>query len=342
VKGRRTALALVLAAAAVAAGLPAGAQFSVPRVLVAVASASVTALPETATSVVAQCGSGTPLVGGGMLAAKADPANPVLASTGLRAKSSHPSDGSGGPAPDGTADPVAWTTTAAFGAETEAGDRIFSLALCTTLPVGPRVVVSRSVNGPTASATQAQVTVTCPADTVLVGGGGDTAPGGSGSLKPVGMYPSDAAGAMLADGTVGPTSWTVVGATENRGAFANVTTAFAMCAALPGHAVRVARLDAPGPRAANSSTTTAVSCGETPDALIGGGVLTDNSLGDLQFGVHLRGSYPSDMNGAPAVAGTADPAAWSAVVSSGGVPAPNTDVHVFGLCAGEITPPAPV
>ncbi|MGH9011971.1 MAG: hypothetical protein ACRDYF_19305 [Acidimicrobiia bacterium] len=132
------------------------------------------------------------------------------------------------------------------------------------------------------------------------------------------------------------TSWTAVASTA-MGGFSNNTTAYAVCAAAEGLATRVARVDAPGPNAARTSTTTTVDCGT--DSLIGGGVLADRLVGTLQQGVHLRGSYPSDLSGVPAVAGTVDPAAWSAIVSSGGQSSPNTLAHVFALCVVEPVPP---
>jgi hypothetical protein len=334
-KGRRAALASALAVVAIATVLPARAQ-TVPRMLVAVASAPVTPAPETSTSVVAVCGSGTPLVGGGMLATKADPADPRLPINALRGKASYPSDVAGAPVADGSAGPAAWSATANFATNTEADDQIISLALCTTRKLDQRVVVIRSLNGPVPSDSLAPVTVTCPPGTVVLGGGAQATPVASPTLKPVGMYPSDAAGNMLPDGAPNPTSWTAVGASGGRGGFSNTTTAYAVCGTAEGLVTRVARVDAPGPQAASASTTTTVGCGA--DSLIGGGVLVDRSVGTLQIGVHLRGSYPSNVSGAPAVAGTADPAAWSAVVSSGGQPSPNTMSHVFSICVVE--PPA--
>jgi hypothetical protein len=333
-KGRRAALAL--AASALAVALPARAQ-SVPRLLVAVAHAPMIQSPSTASTAVAQCGSGTPLIGGGMLAAKADPANPVPPSPALRGKGSYPSDVNGLPVADGSVDPAVWSATANFGIESEAGDQITSLALCTTRTFDQRIVVSRSVNAPVPSGAVGRVTVTCPPGTMVVGGGAQATPPGAAALKPVGMYPSDAAGNMLPHGWADATSWTAV-ATTAMGGFSHNTTAYAVCAAAVGLATRVARVDAPGPQAARTSTTTTVDCGT--DSLIGGGVLADRSVGSPQQGVHLRGSYPSDLTGVPAVAGTADPAAWSAIVSSGGQASPNTFTHVFALCVVEGAPPA--
>ncbi|WP_250289649.1 hypothetical protein [Frankia sp. CiP1_Cm_nod1] len=57
--------------------------------------------------------------------------------------------------------------------------------------------------------------------------------------------------------------------------------------------------------------------------------------GSLQGGVHLRGSYPSDAAGSPAVDGTVNPTSWSGIVATGGQPAPNTTAHAFAVCAGH-------
>ena len=221
--------------------------------------------------------------------------------------------------------------------EREIGDQITSLALCTTRTFDQRIVVSRSVNAPIQSGTVGWVTVSCPPGTIVVGGGAQATPPGSAALKPVGMYPSDAAGNMLPDGATNATSWTAVASTA-MGGFSNTTTAYAVCATAFDLGTRVARVDAPGPSAARTSTTTTVDCGT--DSLIGGGVLADRLVGTLQQGVHLRGSYPSDLLGVPTVAGTADPAAWSVIVSSGGQASPSTLTHVFALCVVESVVPA--
>jgi hypothetical protein len=326
---------LLVAVIACTVVLPARAQ-AVPKLLVAVTGVPMTAIPSTATTAVAQCGSGTPLIGGGMLAARANPADPRPHSPAFRGKGSYPSDANGVPVADATVDPAAWSATANFGMESEVGDQITSLALCTTRTFDQRVLVSGSVNAPIPSGTVGRVTVTCPPGTVVVGGGAQATPPGSPGLKPVGMYPSDAAGNMLADGAANATSWTAVASTAT-GGFGNTTTAYAVCAATVGLATRVARVDVPGPNAARTTTTATVGCGT--DSLIGGGVLADRTVGTLQQGVHLRGSYPSDLSGVPAVAGTADPAAWSAVVSSGGLGSPLTQTHVFALCVVEPVPP---
>ena len=93
-KGRRAALALAFVAAM--AALPARAQ-TVPKMLVVAASVPMIPSPSTATTAVAQCDAGTTLIGGGMLAAKPDPANPMPPSPALRGKGSYPSDVTGVP-----------------------------------------------------------------------------------------------------------------------------------------------------------------------------------------------------------------------------------------------------
>lgn len=334
-KGKHAALALALVTAATA--LPAKAQ-TVPRLLVASASVPMTLSPGTATTAMAQCGSGTPLVGGGMLADRVNPALPPPFSPAMRGQGSYPSDANAAPVVDATADPVTWSATANFGMETQAGNQITSLALCTTRAFDQRVVVSGAVNAPIQAGTLGKVTVTCPPGTMVVGGGAQATPPGSPALKPVGMYPSDEAGNMLPDGAANATSWTAV-ATTAQGGFTHTTAAFAVCASGVGLATRVARVDAPGPFRPRTTTTTTVGCGT--GSLIGGGVHADRLVGTLQQGVHLRGSYPSDLSGIPAVAGTADPAAWSAIIASGGQASPNTQAHVFALCVVEEAPPPP-
>ena len=318
-----------------AATMPARAE-SVPRVVVAGASAPIVAVPSTATNVVATCEAGTTLLSGGVLAARADPQSPTAPGNGLRAKGSYPSDPAGVPALPGTA-PASWSATANFGAAAETGDQVTSLALCSPLTVTNPVVVTQAVSRPIAPNTMASVTVTCPPGMIVLGGGALSTPVGVPGLKPVGMYPSDAAGAMLAAGAANPSSWTAVGLNGGQLGSTNVTTAHAVCAEPRGLSTWVARLDAPGPQFAGRSTLTTVGCGW--DALVGGGVYVDSSRGDLQIGVHLLGSYPGDLAGAPAPAGSADPDAWSAVVATGGLSALGTVAHVFAVCAYQGPPP---
>jgi hypothetical protein len=326
-KGRKVAF---VAAAMICAGMAPVFAEDGRGIVVASVSAPMNPVPASATNAVATCPPGTQLVSGGVLGSRVNPTDPRPAFNGLRAKGSFPSDDAGVALVDGSPDPASWSGTVNFGNASEVADQVTSLALCATEPLTQRVVAVATVTGPVSPNPTAQITVNCPPGTSVLGGGALASPTDSPAFKPVGMFPSDAAGNMLPDGADNPTSWTAVGFAGSPAEGLSIT-AFAVCAQSVGLSTRVVRVDAPGARAASTFTTTTAGCG--PDRLWGGGVLVDNPLGELGMGVHLRGSYPSDPLGAPATADAADPVAWSAIVGAGGLFALNTTAHVFAICS---------
>jgi hypothetical protein len=237
---------------------------------------------------------------------------------------------------DGALDPQAWSATAGFAQQAQRGNEVTSFALCATTPFDRRVVSVATVAGPTGARAEARATATCPAGTVVLGGGAQVLPDHSLALKPVSMYPSDAAGAMLPDGALNPMSWTVVSLTANEARPDHTTQAYAVCGERAGLSTRVARTDRPGPSEPATTRRAAAACG--PDTLLGGGGGVSAAAGVLQFGLHLLGSYPSSLAGAAPVTDITDPEAWSAIVSSGGLGTPDTTVHAFAICA--LAPPA--
>jgi len=306
---------------------------SLPGIRVAAASAPMTSESATATTITAACPPGSRLVGGGMWTGRADPADPAVPINGLRAKGTYPSDGAGSPLSSSTTDLGSWSATGNFGGRSETGDQVTSLALCATKKFQHRTVVVASTPGPSGSQAKATATASCPAGTVLVGGGALATPAGSTSLKPIGSYPSSADGAMLPDGAISPTSWTAVGSSGGNSDPAAVTTAFAVCAKPQGGQTRVSRVDGPGPYAGSTAVTIGATC--STGVLTGGGVHVDNPTGPLQGGVHLRGSYPSDPAGVPATDATINPTTWSAIVAAGGSPPGATTAHAFAICADK-------
>jgi hypothetical protein len=336
VAGRSVAVgsAVVLSAVALAcSGAAPGTAAPLPDVRVATASAPMTAGSATATTTAVACPAGTRLVGGGMWTGRADPNDPAVPINGLRAKGTFPSDGDGNPLRASTADLGLWSATGNFGGQSETGDQVTSLALCATKKFRHRVVAVASTAGPTGTQSVASATATCPAGTTAVGGGALATPAGSTSLKPIGSYPGTADGAMVADGTLNPASWTAVGSSGGNGDPAAVTTAFAVCARPQGGQIRVTRVDGPGPRAGSTAVTIGATCAD--GVLTGGGVYVDSPSGPLQGGVHLRGSYPSDAAGTPASGRTVNPSTWSGIVAAGGSSPGITAAHAFALCADQ-------
>jgi uncharacterized repeat protein (TIGR01451 family) len=315
-------------------------------VQVSAVTQTVTNAPASQTPATAGCASGTVLVGGGIRVFHAA-GDQVVTSTvyepnnGLVVKGSLPTDASGVNVP--SADPANWTALGGFAGQSEAGDDVTAFALCSTGGPSHTQVVTATVNGPTAAATIARVTASCPVGTRLVGGGGQTSPASSASLKPVGSYPSDSSGSTAT--ATDPDSWTAVGESGGAANVSNTTTAFAVCSTdstLHTQVVRADVIDHPA-GAGNSNpgqdpVATATATCPVGATLLDGGALADGNApgpdgGPPQQGVHLRGSYPSTAAATAVADGTSAPASWSSIVQSGGQATPGTDTHAFALCA---------
>ena len=229
-----------------------------------------------------------------------------------------------------------WTGIGATGDQPATGATTTSFAMC--LGDGPRHirVVENTVDGPSAANSWTRTTATCPSRFVLVGGGARTEPPTAGSLKPIGSFPSDAAGNPLATGSTDPTAWTAVGLNGGQAAPGAVTHAFALCAHARRMATQVFSMTSSGPVTASTLLTTTVACptrGAT--VLLGGGAFSSAATGAIpQTGVHLRAVYPSDAAGNPVLSGSAG--AWTEVTQSGGMPAPGTQSTAFVLCANPL------
>ncbi|HEU0316745.1 MAG TPA: fibronectin type III domain-containing protein, partial [Solirubrobacteraceae bacterium] len=252
----------------------------------------------------------------------------------------------------------------------EAGDQGSSFALCATAG-GPAHVVVKAASTIGANATQ-QVsppiltTATCPGSDQLVGGGAmtttpdtvnnGTTAGNNGNVKPMASYPSDATGAMLADGSTTASSWTAFGSAGITAATDQVI-AFAVCSTdASAPPVQVARADTIGPLGQPGTTVlnAPVTC-PTGTRLLGGGYRVDETVAGTaglqpQQGEHMRGSYPAAANGAypdgslvEALDGTPNPTTWTSVGQLGGQNLPaNAQLvqHGFALCAQSVTAPA--
>jgi uncharacterized repeat protein (TIGR01451 family) len=298
------------------------------------------------TPVSVSCPAGEVLVGGGIHAFYSGP--PLMPGeyrpiNGLVMRGTTPSAGAI-PSADGATDPSEWTAFGGFAGQFETDGSATAFAMCSAAD-GPAhtVVATRSINAPTVPSTTAAVTATCPAATRLVGGGARMTPASSPSAKPVGSYPSDAAGSLAA--TSDPDSWTAVGEAGGQPNAANVTTAFAICSTDPSLHTTVVRSDVidhpAGPGNANAGSdpiATATATCPFDTQLLGGGELAIGSAagddrGNLQQGVHARGSFPSNMAAAPVADGATAPTSWTAIIQSGGTPTPGTDTFAFALCA---------
>jgi hypothetical protein len=174
----------------------------------------------------ATCPTGTRLLSGG---ARATPG--TVGS--LKANGSFPSDPSGTPVLAGV-NPSSWTVSGLNGGGGDDSNTTYAFAICAT--AGPALtvtVVHAEVPGPAAASTPAQATVSCPAGTALLGGGGFISdafglPGSQGDHL-TGSYPSDDLGTPVAGGYAG--SWTAASHTGGvTSGSLTQTDVWAMCA----------------------------------------------------------------------------------------------------------------
>jgi hypothetical protein len=318
-------------------------------------------------TVSAACAPGSRLVGGGgYLRNATDPA--VLPTNGLVLGGVAPSTGASPvdlAAGDGTVDPAFWMSIANYTGVSEAGNQASTFALCTTVD-GPSHTIVKSVsttgtNAPQEVSPPNVTTATCPAGTRLIGGGATTSTpdqvndgvtvGNNGNLKPMGNYPSNAAGVAAADGSTSATSWSAYGAAGITSP-SDTVTAYALCStdtSTPPVQVRRVDVDGPDAQPGTTITTPSATC-PSGTRLLGGGYNVDetvNGVGGLepQQGYHMRGSYPSTGAGAPPTAvgdGAPNPDTWSALVQAGGqnlAAGKHMTNRAFAMCATEAAAP---
>jgi hypothetical protein len=231
--------------------------------------------------------------------------------------------------------PDGWQSIIATGGIEQADSRVSALAVCGRGVKAVRAtVVTTPAPGPTAAASDALATATCPAGTVLVGGGAAVSLVNGQEGPPqyfvTGSFPSSRTGVPSATGSV-PTSWTAIGALGGMGMTNGQVRALAVC--LPGSSasVNVVVSTFLGPTAAQTAREVTATC-PAHTVLTGGGVYTGPAqLQHTLQGLHLRGSFPSDALGMAASAGTSA-TSWSVIANAGGILAVGARTTSFALC----------
>lgn len=246
-----------------------------------------------------------------------------------------------------------WLAIGGTGGATDAAFSTTPFAVCfTSNLINHTQVVMNKVAGPTTSSTVGLVVASCPANTVLLGGGARTTPASIGSLKPIASFPTFNNAAhnygqkAAADGETNPDSWTAVGWNGGGGNSNNTTYAYAICSGndinVSGVTVKVRYSEVSGPTSATTGQTVTVGCGAEDGKLVSGGaaisggsVTTTNFTGPGSQGDHLNGSYPSNSSGNPVSNGTTTAAYWTTFTHTGGASSPNTYSDVWALCAND-------
>ncbi|KOV59550.1 hypothetical protein [Streptomyces sp. MMG1121] len=212
-------------------------------------------------------------------------------------------------------------------------------------------IVMNKAAGPTSASTPLAVTATCPANTVLLGGGARTTPASVGSLKPIASFPTfnnaahDNGLKAAADGETNPDSWTAEGLNGGGSGTTNETYAYAICSGsginVSGVTVKVHYSEVSGPTSATTGQGVTVGCGTDGNLVSGGAAVSGGSVTTTDFtapgsqGDHLNGSFPSDNSGNPVSDGTTSAAYWTAYTHTGGTSSPNTYSDVWALCAND-------
>ncbi|MGP9023122.1 hypothetical protein ACT1U9_32545 [Streptomyces sp. BR1] len=267
------------------------------------------------------------------------------------------------PSPDGTTeytgstgvvgtDVAYWIAKGASGGQVNSSFSTTPYAMCfTSNLINHTQVVMNKVNAPTTAATTGLVTATCPANTVLLGGGAQVTPGNTGNFKPIAGFPTfnnaahDFGKKAAADGETNPDSWTAVGWDNSTNA-SNETYAYAICSGngigVSGVTVKVRYSEVSGPNTGSTGQNATVSCGSGDGDLISGGaaisggsVTTTDFTGPGAGGDHLNGSFPSDSSGNPVGDGTTTAASWTAFAHTGGMASTNNHSDAWALCAND-------
>ncbi|MEX5635605.1 Ig-like domain-containing protein [Parafrankia sp. FMc2] len=199
-------------------------------------------------------------------------------------------------------------------------------------------VATTSLPVPAVSSAFATAVTSCPAGSVLVSGGlwgskidaTDPVPPING-LRAKGDFPSDASGAMSANGAQNPQYWAAVGNFGGQAEQGDKITSFAVCAEgtqLDHRVVSVASVPNPTTfQMGNAQVTTACPDGTV---VVGGGAHT---LPPEAPSLKAVGSFPSDAQGNPLPDGAVNPRYWTAMGVAGGRNEATAQTFAYAVCA---------
>ncbi|HLJ06931.1 MAG TPA: hypothetical protein VKX24_00210, partial [Acidimicrobiia bacterium] len=259
------------------------------------------------TTVTVSCPTGKTLTGGGV---ETIPGNLGVAGgqpSPLHVNGSYPSDASANQVASGTA-PTSWTGSVEEGNDvngTTTQTFTTAFAICSTTAM-TTYVQSAPTPGPFGAAgaalNQVTTTVSCPAGTDLLGGGGYTdPPSNSGQPSPlhlVGAFPSDSSGNLAANGGNNPAFWTAsaregndVGNPPGTG---TETTAFALCSEAANNASDSGTATVSSPASADVSVTlSAAPAAPAPGAEVTYTAVVTNNGPSSAAGVSVSDTLPA-------------------------------------------------
>ncbi|MGH2718864.1 MAG: hypothetical protein ACRDJU_09825 [Actinomycetota bacterium] len=192
------------------------------------ATARVAAVDDATGSGVAVCPAGTGVLGGGMaatLACSGSGTGGLTPPASLHLTGGYPPPGGG------------WAVGAGTGKEPVSGGITTAIAICAGTGSATVTTVSATVPGPLDAGASAAATASCPAGTVLVGGGARTDapsnPDAVPALHLIASFSSTGGGSPLRSGSA--QAWTATAQNGGMPSPGAATTAYAQCATPAGY-----------------------------------------------------------------------------------------------------------
>lgn len=243
----------------------------------------------------------------------------------------------------GTTNLTQWIAAGGTGNQGTGTYKVQPFALCfTDATITGTSVVTNSTGGAFGTGGTAHTTATCPSNTRLIGGGGESTLASNKSVKLIASFPSDSSGNAASGGSTNPDSWTVWTLNGGMSSTGNTTYAYALC----GTGTNVGNVTVTVQHTHNTTaltsgsqtTTTGTACGGGTGMLSGGASISGGDPTTAAFtapgsqGDHLDGDYPSTAGGAAASNGSS-PANWTAIGTTGGGGSTGSYVDAWALCA---------